>query len=801
MIKIFDDFFIIETKNTSYVLRKTKEGYLEHLYYGSRIRIEEASDATILVRNLAIDPGNTIRYGKDNSSTLENKLLEVGTCGKGDLRDPFIKLTFPDGNRTSDFVFQSYSVINKPEYETLPTAYGNVNKNTLKIVLKEKSEDVLLELYYTAFCDTDVITRQNVLLNKSDKNIRIDRILSAQLDLEGNDYILSTFNGAWAREMNRNDIQVCAGMHINSSVTGTSSNRSNPFIMLSKNDTNEDRGICYGINLIYSGNHYESVCVNSSNDTRVLTGINPETFEWILEPEGRFEAPEAVITFSGDGFNGMSQNMHEFVRNNIIRGEWKHKDRPVLLNSWEASYFKINEHKLLNLARKSKEVGIELFVMDDGWFGKRDDDTKSLGDWYVNTKKLPGGLSGLAKKINALGLMFGIWVEPEMVNEDSDLYRNHPEWALKHPEREHSTGRNQMLLDLGNESVQEYIIAEMSRVFSSANISYVKWDMNRIFSDYYSSSLNIERMGEVSHRYVCGLYRVMKVLTEKFPKILFEGCASGGNRFDLGILCYFPQIWASDNTDAISRATIQTGYSYGYPMSTVASHVSGTPNHQTLRVTPMETRFNVASFGILGYECNLCDLKKDELEEIKEDIEFYKSVRNTMQWGHFYRGRCFNSSHAVVSSLDSNASLCNKLEWSVVSDDKEEALALTLQKNVIPNAPIRKLKIKGLDKNRKYTLSNREKKKSIKEYGDLVNTVSPVHIKQGSMVMNLVDKVYKLNSEKELVTAYGDAFMENGANLKMGFIGTGLNDEVATFQDYASRLYHLKIHEKCGPHN
>lgn len=783
MIKIFDNTYVIESKNSSYVFRVTKTGHLEHLYYGKRIIVNSAKDADALEINCAIAPGNTILYNNESGISFENRLSEMSQKGKGDIGESFIELEYEDGMTTSDFTFSGLAMIgNKPEYSALPTAYVNEDDNvsSLKLLLTDKEYGLIMESYYTVYYDTDVITRQNILINKSDKKVKIKRLMSMQLDFDRSDYVFTTFNGAWAREMNRNDFIVTSGKHINSSNAGTSSNRANPFVMLSENNATEDSGKCYGMNLIYSGNHYECAEVNNSDHLRFVSGINPENFGYILEPSQSFEAPEAVFTFSADGFNGMSNNMHRFVRENIVRGKYKKKDRPILLNSWEASYFAINEHKLLNLAKKAKEVGIELFVMDDGWFLNRDDDTKALGDWDVDKSKLPNGLKGLAKKINDLGLEFGIWVEPEMVNENSNLYKKHPEWVIMHNEHPHSTGRNQMILNLGNEVVQNFIIDKMSEVFSSANISYVKWDMNRIFSDYYSHDYESDKMCELSHRYILGLYRVMKELTERFPDILFEGCASGGNRFDLGILCYFPQIWASDNTDAICRTTIQTGYSYGYPRSVMSAHVSGVPNHQTLRVTPLDTRFNVASIGILGYECNLCDLSKAELDEIRDQIAFYKEKRHLLQWGSFYRGRSFKNN---------NVSSENITEWTIVSEDKNEAIAIMVQSMVTPNKPLRKIYIKGLDAQKKYSLTNRQLKYSIKAFGDLINTVTKVHVKKDSAVHNIIDKFYKLDSEKENIEGYGITFMESGVNLKQGFAGTGFGDNVATFQDYGSRLY------------
>lgn len=560
--------------------------------------------------------------------------------------------------------------------------------------------------------------------------------------------------------------------------------------MISKTGTNEDSGECYGLNLIYSGNHYEAAEVNSFGKTRVVTGINPQSFCYVLEPEEVFETPEAVMTYSRQGFNGMSLRMHRFVREHIVRGEWKKKERPILLNSWEASYFDINESKLLNLAKAGKEAGIELFVMDDGWFGNRNDDTTSLGDWDVNEKKLPGGVKRLCDKIRKMDLLFGIWVEPEMINVKSKLYEEHPEWVLQIPEKPHSEGRNQRILDLTRKEVQDFVIEKMSEVFSSAEISYVKWDMNRIFSDYYSSALSAEKQGEVAHRYVQGLYRCMKELTQRFPHILFEGCASGGNRFDLGILCYFPQIWASDDTDALCRSEIQNGYSYGYPMSTVAAHVSSCPNHQTLRVTPLETRFNVATFGVLGYECNFCDMKNEDMQQIKEQIALYKQWRQVLQFGTFYRGRNYDLTSTCSGSLWSGED--NYMEWTCVSEDKSKAVGFLMHKLAVPNSRFGYYVAKGLKEEAKYHFYNRKLKYNIKNFGDLVNMVSPIHIKQDSITHNLISQFIKMDGEKEDFYAYGDTLMYGGVRLKQGFAGTGYNEEVRYFQDFGSRIYFME---------
>ena len=505
------------------------------------------------------------------------------------------------------------------------------------------------------------------------------------------------------------------------------------------------------------------------------------------------------MTYSSAGYNGMSGQMHDFVSKHILRGPWKDRLRPVLLNSWEASYFKISEGKLLRLARKAKSVGIELFVMDDGWFGERNDDTSSLGDWYPNKKKLPHGIKGICDKVRKLGLEFGIWVEPEMVNRNSELYRAHPDWAMEIPGKKHSEGRNQMVLDLANIEVQDYLIKAMSDVFSSADISYVKWDMNRNFTDIFSKAVPYDRQGEVCHRYMLGLYRVMRELTGKFPDILFEGCASGGNRFDLGILSFFPQIWASDDTDALCRAEIQTGYSYGYPMSAVTAHVSDCPNHQTLRRTPIETRFNVASFGVLGYECNLCDMSKDDIEAVRAQIAMYKQWREVMQFGRFYRATSMNDSRSCdgdelgapgISALEPLPG--NEISWTVVSKDKTKAVSMTMQILTHANAQWCVLKPIGLEPDYKYHMEGRDLKFDLRDFGGLVNYVAPVHVKQDGLLHKLIAKFYKMKAESEKHDMYGDAMMYAGVHLRSAFASCGFNENMRYYPDFGSRIYTIE---------
>lgn len=780
MIRQENSVFILDTNETTYCFLVMPSGHLEHLYYGNKVEI--SADVSAVSEKNRYIAGNLIAYSEEFPQLgLEDICLELSTYGKGDIREPFVEIQYADGSQTSDFLFES-AVISKGKapFDQLPGSYDKHNTvDHLEIQLIDKVAQVRLYLHYWVYEECNVITRTAKVVNMSGEPCVLNRLMSTQVDFDHNEFQFSNFCGAWAREMNRYDHPCHQGKIVNSSMTGTSSNRNNPFVMLSGYDTTETAGDCYGFNLIYSGNHYEAVEVNSFGKLRFVSGINPATFSCRIRPNETFETPEAVMTYSSKGYQGMSQNMHMFVREHIVRGEWKYKERPILLNSWEAAYFDISESKLVSMAKVAKEVGIELFVMDDGWFGERSDDTSSLGDWYPNKKKFPNGLEGIANKINELGLDFGIWLEPEMVSENSECYRAHPEWAVHIPGREHSKGRNQFLLDLTRKEVREYLLNQLTAVLSSGNISYVKWDMNRIVSDAYSCCIPTESQNEFSHRYVLGLYEILDALTARFPHVLFEGCSSGGNRFDLGMLCYMPQIWASDNTDALCRAKIQTGYSYGYPMSTISAHISSCPNHQTLRSTPIETRFNVASFGILGYECNLKELKKEELDAVIEQIKLYKQYRMVFQYGDYYR----------IKNGETTDFTHRQYQWIVVSKDQTKAIAFFLQDLVTPNIGYAKLVTKGLDNQKLYRFCNRVLKYNVKEFGDLINIVSPIHIKKDSIAHNVISKIVKLDGEREDYTATGSMLNHMGVKLKQGYISTGYDDQVRHFPDFASRIY------------
>ena len=770
--------YVLDTPDTTLVFLTLPSGQIETAYYGSSLKLSSVAEALSLSEKNEFPVGNSIEYNPENNHySLEDVRLLVGEYGKGDIREPFVEAVSADGSTTLDFVLTEAVITDgKNKIEGLPTSHESKDDEkaqTLTFTFTDKNNGYVLKVFYSVYPDSDVIARSAEFINASGSEVRLTRLLSGQLDVFGSGYKVTTLTGAWIREMNRHDTIVSAGNYTISSVVGSSSNRANPFMIIADQACTEEHGRCIGSNLIYSGNHYESVSVNTYGKTRILTGINPVDFEFDLAPGESFAAPESVIAFTDGGYSALSIIMADFVRDHIVTGEWAKKDRPIVLNSWEASYFDIDEKKLISFAKKGKELGAELFVMDDGWFGKRDDDHSSLGDWYVNEKKLSHGLSYLADRIHGLGLLFGIWVEPEMVNVDSDLYRAHPDWALEIPGKSHSEGRFQRLLDLSNPEVVSFAIDAMSRIFSSASIDYVKWDYNRIFSDVYSSYLKQKSSGELFHRFILGLYQIMDALVKKYPHILFEGCASGGNRFDLGILSYFPQIWASDNSDAISRLTIQQGLSFGYPLSAATGHVSACPNHQTLRKTPMNSRFNVAAFTSYGMEVNPLDLSREEFEELSSYNELYKSLRHTLQFGDFYR----------VSDSE------NAVKWVTAAKDKSQAVGMILIKETKPAIRYDNLKFMGLDPDKMYHVYNLPIPLDVRTFGSMINTMAPVHVKPGSLTESAVAKFVKLKSEVLDETVSGSVLMNAGLNLPPAFSGTGYNDKTRVMTDFSSRLY------------
>ncbi len=772
--------FTLHTLNTTYLLRVNESNHLEQLYYGRRLRSSNHFEA--FVDKHSIPTGNSIAYDEAHPTlSLDNMCLEYSTYGKGDFRESQVVFSRKNGDRVADFLYREHRVIKgKPRtFSGLPESYGdNTECTTLVVVLIEKALKIKLELIYTVFDACDIITRKVALLNDSDEAISLERLFSYQLDLPKSSYDLVTFDGSWARERFRNERKLLPGIIVNDSKTGMSSSRHNPCIFLKQSGKGESEGDCYGSNLIYSGDHCETVEVSPYGKTRLLSGLNPATFRWTLHAGEKFQSPEAILTFSHEGLNGASAHFHRFINSHVVRGDWKYHQRPILANNWEATYFEFTEQKLLSLAKSAADLGVELFVVDDGWFGSREDDTTSLGDWTVNTRKLPNGLASLSKKVHNLGLLFGLWCEPEMISKQSALYREHPEWMVALPDRAPSPGRNQYLLDLTREDVRDYLFKALSTIWNMAEVDYVKWDMNRPFSDMHSNTPSF-RQEEFNHRYILGLYELLERFIKAFPHMLFESCASGGNRFDLGMLCYMPQTWTSDNTDALCRMHIQEGTSCGYPLSTMGAHVSASPNHQTLRETSIESRFNVAAFGLLGYELDLTSINDHERESILSQIEFYKLHRSLFQYGEFFR---------VEPIADGG----NQSLWVVATPDRSEMIVLFFQTLNTPNAGGDIIRIPIADTEATYAITPRKERISLKVFGDLINRISVVKLKSDTLLEKIVTDRVSLESELEYYIVPGDILAYGGIKLNQQFSGTGYDKETRVIGDFGSRLYHCK---------
>ena len=761
MICVENGLFLLETAHTAYCFHLLN-GMAEHLYYGEKL--PKKTDYAHLAPAWRHLPGSATDCGAVVSQ--ENRLLEVSGEGWGDLREPLVQVELSDGSRACNFRYVSYEIENRRTPENLPAAEGG--KQTLRLTLRDFRARLTLSVFYTVFEETDVITRWAEVKNEGEEAVFVLRLGSNQLDCDTDADRLISFRGAWGREMEWTE-QPCAGTNFGGSRAGVSSNRCNPFVMLAAADTTEDAGVCRGFHLLYSGNHFFCTDRNAYGQTRFLQGMGE--MRWRLQPGAALSSPEAAQTWSGEGFGGVSRNMHAFIRRHIVRGYWKERERPVLVNSWEAFYFNFNQKKLLSLAQEAKALGAELLVLDDGWFGRRNDDTSSLGDWTANPKKLPGGLGGLVKELNKLGLQAGIWVEPEMVSEDSDLYRAHPDWILGR--KEQATGRHQYVLDLSRGAVCDYLTRAMEQVLSSG-VQYVKWDMNRILTDTYSAFWPKEQQGEVAHRYMLGLYGILQRLTKEFPQVLFEACASGGNRADAGMLCYMPQLWASDNTDALCRSRIQAGYSYGYPQSVLGCHVSDCPNHQTLRLTPLHSRFHVAAFGLLGYELNLLELSWEEKKEIKAQIAAYRKDRRLYQFGQLYRCDVTENSRFTT----------------VVSEDEKRAAGVWFMRENRPNsAPVR-LHAKGLRPEETYRMTEDADTVRLRDFGALVNLLSPVHLKKDSFVSAAADKLVRFREKTDDYAASGALFAKAGFPAGQIFSGTGFDEYTRAGRDFATRMYH-----------
>ena len=729
--------FHLQNDQVSYVMCVLPAGQLGQLYFGRKIHDKE--DFGYLLEGAVRSHSAFPQEGAFGISP-EHVKLEYPSYGTGDFRQGALEVLQDNGSRVTKFRYESHEILpGKPALEGLPATYteDDSEAQTLVIHMTDPVVDMELQLYYTLFADQGIIARSAKIINHSQKSVQIEKAMSLCLDLPDCHYDWIQFSGSWARERRPVERRLDIGTTAVESLRGHSSHQQNPFVILKRPTANEFSGECIGFSFVYSGNFSISAQVDPYRVTRILVGINPTWFSWKLSAGESFQTPEAVMVYTRSGLNGLSQIYHKLYRERLARGVWRDKERPILINNWEATYFDFNEEKLLAITKKAKECGVELFVLDDGWFGGRRDDHAGLGDWYAAKELLPGGIQGLSEKVEALGLSFGIWIEPEMVNPDSDLYREHPDWCLHVPDRVPSLSRNQLVLDFSRREVVDHIHGMISEILRTSKVSYIKWDMNRSVTDCYSVAAEPDRQGEIFHRHILGVYDLYERLIREFPYILFESCAGGGARFDPGMLYYAPQAWTSDDTDAVERVRIQYGSSYCYPVVSMGSHVSAVPNHQLNRVTPLKMRADVAFFGTYGYELDLNRLSEEEQAQVCEYTAFMKEHRRLIQFGTFYRLR---------SPFKHNESA-----WMVVSEDRQEALVGFYRTLSRANWHFSRIALSGLDP----------------------------------------DTMYSVNGEKGF---FGDELMYTGMVVSDGTSGkTGEN--IAPPSDFYSQLYHLKA---CG---
>lgn len=682
--------FKLDTCNTSYLIGIVdEENFVGHIYYGKKI---DDYNLSYLMRATEY-PNLPSVNNRDRLLFYDRFPAEYSTNGIGDFREDSIAVETLEGHTALQLSYVSHKIYQgKPILKGLPATFGNENEcTTLELVCMDKPLNLEITLIYTVFEDVDALTKSVRVTNAGKNPIYLTKVLSSCLNIDNNEFDLITLPGSWGRERQIQRKSVGFGKQGVSSARGVSSHQNHPFMALVTKNADQEVGEVYGFNLVYSGNFVASVELNQFNQIRAVMGINSVNFKWKLNSLDSFQTPEAVLIYSDNGLGGMTRNFHDLYRNHLIRGEYKDKKRPILINNWEATYFDFDTDKLLSIAKDASALGIEMLVMDDGWFGARDDDNFSLGDWVVNEEKLKGGLKYLVDEVNRLGMKFGIWFEPEMVSKNSDLYREHPDWAIAIPNRTPGLSRNQYVLDLSRREVVDYIYESIAKVLRSANVEYVKWDMNRSLCDLGSADLPSDRQGELSHRYMLGVYELQDRLTKEFPNLLLENCSSGGARFDPGMLYYSPQIWCSDDTDAIERLSIQEGTAMIYPLSTMGAHVSDCPNHAVGRVTPFETRGYVALAGTFGYELDVTKIAKEERDMIPEQVKLYHKYNDLVRTGDYYR---------IASYLQNHRYDC----WQIVSKDKKESLITCIQVlNRIFSLSL-KIRLKGLDPLKHYKI-------------------------------------------------------------------------------------------------
>ena len=676
--------FILETAHSSYIMKVSRYGNLLHMYYGSRIPDEDL-DYLLTFSDRGFSP-NPYEAGNDRTFSLDFLPQEFSGSRSGDYRSSSLELVWGEGGSAFGGKVAGYEIRKGAcRIDGMPGLWAESQEQaeTLTICLADPVSKVEAELSYTVFAEKDVIARSVKLVNRGKDVVRLEKLMSATIDFRDSDYDLIYFSGRHTMERELRRIAVADGVHAIGSSRGASSHQYNPFAILCEKDCGEDRGQCWGISLVYSGSFLIEAERDQYKQLRLNAGLNPSGFSFLVEPGGDFQAPQVVLAWSDQGFTGLSHIYHRIFRENLCRSPFRKKMRPVLLNSWEAAYFDFDDEKILAIAREAADLGVELFVLDDGWFGKRDNDVSGLGDWTVNQEKIKIGISELSRQIHEMGMQFGIWVEPEMVSEDSDLYRKHPDWCLREPGRPPVRGRYQLALDLSRRDVCEYLIETMNRLLESARIEYVKWDMNRSLAETWSALLGTGRQGEVLHRYVLGLYYVMDQVILKHPDVLFCGCCGGGGRFDPAMLYYQPQIWCSDNTDAVNRLKIQYGTSFAYPVSSMEAHVSVCPNHITGRTVPFGTRGIVAMDGIFGYELDPLKMTAGEKDACRKQIQFYKKYYKVIADGDYYR----------LASPYENPYFT---AWQQVSQDKKKSLVSVVITDREGNDAQRFVRLKGL---------------------------------------------------------------------------------------------------------
>ena len=684
--------FTLQTRHTTYQLKADENGVLLHTYYGPKVR---GGDLSRLIR--CADRGfspNPSEVGNDRTYSLDTLPQEYSGSGAGDFRLPSLELELPDGSRVADLRYVGAKVQSgKYNLEGMPAFFGAAeDADTLTVTLEDQTAHVRVELLYGVFEELDLITRAARVVNCGETPVRLHRAASLCLDFPSADLDFITFDGGHVKERSLHRTRLRPGIQSVGSIRGISSHQHNPFVMLCEPDADEDHGTCYGAALLYSGNFEAAAERCQFEDARLTLGIHPFHFCWTLEPGQAFTTPEAALICSPNGFGQMSRQFHRAVRAHLLRDVWQNRRKPVMVNSWEAFYFDYDHERLIRFAKESAALGIELFVLDDGWFGHRNDDCSSLGDWWVNEKKLPGGLGALSREINALGMEFGLWIEPEMVSEDSQLYQEHPDWVLNPAGRPYTRGRYQLVLDYTREEVREYIFQSLQKLMDGANIAYLKWDMNRVLAQVWSAGLPGDRQGEIYHRYVLGVYDLLERIRQANPNTLIEGCSGGGGRFDMGMLYYTPQIWCSDNTDAIDRLSIQYGTSFAYPPATMGAHVSAVPNEQTGRSVPLETRGTVALSGTFGYEMDMGTLSEEEKALVLRQIQDYQESYELIQTGDYYRLSAPSADGAPTA-------------WLHAASDKRTALLCVVSGQVHAGPPFRRVKLRGLDPDLQYRVT------------------------------------------------------------------------------------------------